>query len=53
VSHHVTLDKGNAMVRRTGSSSARDDAVIDVNRDNLFAMLGKPPSEQSCAASNV
>ena len=53
VSHHVTLDKGNARVRETGSSSARDGAIVGVNRDNLFAVLSKPPSEQAGAATNI
>jgi hypothetical protein len=53
VSHHITLDKGNARVRRTGSSSARDDAMVGINRDDLLAMFSKPTSEQACAASDV
>ncbi len=52
-SHHVTLYKVNARVRETGSSSAGDGAIVGINRDNLFTVLSKPPSEQAGTTTNI
>jgi hypothetical protein len=43
--HHIPFDKGDAVLRLTGSLGTHESAMVDIDANHLFAASGEAPGQ--------